>query len=172
MTATGTPRHEGSTGRRGFAVPWANCFKSGLLDIPSYGSIYIYYELTTHVCRWSRYHDKAGAYKRWRTYREMYGDFIQAFSKARAGTLPPYHLITIDWSPAIFCHISVEWSRAVFTQLHGLRSRAQEPDHGFGLNHSMPYEQINEWVFSYDGRDVTGLWDCDEKSMEDAHYGG
>jgi len=46
------------------------------------------------------------------------------------------------------------------------------PDHGFGLKDPMPYGRIDEWVFSYDGRYVTGLWDCDEESMEDGHYGG
>ena len=96
MTATGTPRHEGSTGRRGLALPWANCFKSGLLDIPPYRSIYIYYELRTNVCRWSRYHDRDGAYRRWRSYPAMYGDFVEVFSKAKAGTLPPHQLIAID----------------------------------------------------------------------------
>ena len=58
-----TPSHEGSTVRRGLALPWANRFKSGLLDIPPYSSIYIYYELRSNVRRWSRYHDKDGAYR-------------------------------------------------------------------------------------------------------------
>jgi hypothetical protein len=35
----------------------------------------------------------------------------------------------------------------------------------------MPYGWIDEWVFSYDGRYVTRLWDCDEESMEDGYYG-
>jgi len=34
MTATGVPRHEGSARWRGLALPWANWFKSGLLNIP------------------------------------------------------------------------------------------------------------------------------------------
>jgi hypothetical protein len=48
------------------------------------------------------------------------------------------------------------------------------PDHGFGfgLKDPMPYGQIDEWVFSYDGRYVTRLWDCDEELIEDVHYGG
>jgi len=46
------------------------------------------------------------------------------------------------------------------------------PDHGFGLKDLMPDGRIDEWVFAYDGRDVTGLWDCDEESMEGGHYGG
>jgi len=41
------------------------------------------------------------------------------------------------------------------------------PDHGFGLKDPMPYGRIDEWVFSYDR-----LWDYDEESMEDGHYGG
>jgi len=87
MTATGTPRHEQSTGRRGLALPWANRFKSGLLDIPPYRSIYIYYELRTNVCRWSQYHDKDGAYRRWRTYPAIYGDFGE-FQQSQGGDTP------------------------------------------------------------------------------------
>ena len=49
---------------------------------------------------------------------------------------------------------------------------SKRPDHGFGLNDPMPYGRIDEWVFSYDGRYVTGLWDCDEESKEDGDYGG
>jgi len=50
----------------------------------------------------------------------------------------------------------------------------KRPDHafGFGLKDPMPYGRIDESVFSYDGRYVNGLWDCDEESMEDGHYGG
>jgi len=76
----------------------ANRFKSGLLDIPPYGSIYIYYELRTNVCRWSRYHDKDGAYRRWRTYPAIYGDSWR-FSKAKAETLPPHRSIAINLEP-------------------------------------------------------------------------
>ena len=85
MTATGTPRHAGSTGRRGLALPWANRFKSGLLDIPL--PLHIYYELRTNVCRWSRYHDKDGAYKRRRTYPAMYGDFVEV-QQSQGGDTP------------------------------------------------------------------------------------
>jgi len=57
----------------------ANRFKSGLLDIPL--PLHIYYELRTNVCRWSRHHDKDGAYRRWRTYpgniRRFRGGFQQ-----------------------------------------------------------------------------------------------
>jgi hypothetical protein len=45
-------------------------------------------------------------------------------------------------------------------------------DDGFGLKDPMPYGGIDQWVFSYDARYVTGSWDCDEESMEDGHYGG
>jgi hypothetical protein len=45
------------------------------------------------------------------------------------------------------------------------------PDHGFELNDPLPSERINEWVFSYNGPYLTGLWDRDEESMEDRHYG-
>jgi len=68
MTATGTPRHEGSTVRRVLALPLENCFTSRLLDIPPYRSLYIYYKLRTNVCRWSWHNDRDGAYRRWRTY--------------------------------------------------------------------------------------------------------
>jgi hypothetical protein len=47
-----------------------------------------------------------------------------------------------------------------------------QPDHGFGLKDPMPYGQIDEWVFSYDARNVTKLWDCDEQSMEERQYEG
>jgi hypothetical protein len=90
MTATGTPRHEGSTGRRGLALPWANRFKSGLLDIPPYRSIYIYYELRTNVCRWSRHNDKDGTYRRRRPYPGYIWRFVEVFSKAKAETLPQH----------------------------------------------------------------------------------
>jgi len=46
------------------------------------------------------------------------------------------------------------------------------PDRGFRLKDPMPYGRIDEWEVSYDARYVTGLWDCDEESMEDGHYGG
>jgi len=88
MTATSTPRHEGSTGRRSLALPWANRFKSGLLDIPPYRSIYIYYELRTNVCRWSRYLDKDGAYRRWRTYPAIYRDFMEVIQQSQGGDTP------------------------------------------------------------------------------------
>ena len=39
-------------------------------------------------------------------------------------------------------------------------------DHGFGLKDPMPYGRIDKWVFSYDGRYVTGLWDCDESQWK------
>jgi hypothetical protein len=97
MTATSTPRHEGRTGRRGLALPWANRFKSGLLDIPL--PLHIYYELRTNVCRWSRYHDKDGAYRQWRTYPAIYGDFMDVFSKAKEETLPPHRSTAIDLEP-------------------------------------------------------------------------
>jgi len=77
MTATGTPRHEGCTGQRRLALPWANRFKAKFMDIAPYHCIYIYYELRINVCRWSRYHDKGGAYSRWRTYSAIYGDFVE-----------------------------------------------------------------------------------------------
>jgi hypothetical protein len=102
----------------------------------------------------------------------MYGDLVEVFSIAKAGTLPPYQSIAVGLSPATFNHVSVEGSRAVFTRLLALRSRAQEPDHGFGLNNPMPHGWNNECVFSYDGRYVTGLWDSDAESMEDGYYGG
>jgi len=97
MTATGTPRHAGSTGLQGLALPWANRFKSGLLDIPL--PLHIYYELRTNICRWSRYHDTDGAYRRWRTHPAMYGDFVEVFSKAKAETLPPHQVIAINLEP-------------------------------------------------------------------------
>jgi len=51
MTAAGTPRHEGSSGRLGLALSWANHFTSGLLDISPESSIFIHYELRTNVYR-------------------------------------------------------------------------------------------------------------------------
>jgi hypothetical protein len=102
----------------------------------------------------------------------MYGGFVEVFIIAKAGTLPPHQSIAIGLSPATFYHVSLECSRAVFTRLLALRSRAQEPDHGFRLKDPMPHGWINEWVLSYDGRYVTGLWDSDAESMEDGYYGG
>jgi len=65
----------------------ANSFKSGLLDIPPYRSIYIYYELRTNVCRWSRYHDKDGANIRWRTSPAIYGEFVEV-QQSQGGDTP------------------------------------------------------------------------------------
>jgi len=85
MTATGTPRHEGRTVRRGLALPWANHFTSGLLDIPL--PLHIDYELRTNVCRWSRHNDKDGVYRRWRTYPAIYGDFVEV-QQSQGGDTP------------------------------------------------------------------------------------
>jgi len=63
----------------------ANRFKSGLLDIPL--PLHIYYELRTNVCRWSRDHDKDGAYRRWRTYPAIYGDFVEV-QQSQGGDTP------------------------------------------------------------------------------------
>jgi hypothetical protein len=47
------------------------------------------------------------------------------------------------------------------------------PDHGFGLKDPMPYGRIDEWVIlMMNEMPPDGLWDCDEQSMEDRHYGG
>jgi len=75
MTATGTPRLEGSTGRPGLALPWANSFESGLRNIPL--PLHIHYDLRTNVCRSSRHYDKDGAYRRWRTHPTIDGDFVE-----------------------------------------------------------------------------------------------
>jgi hypothetical protein len=48
----------------------------------------------------------------------------------------------------------------------------KRPDQGFGRRDLIPYGRIDEWLFPYDGQYVTELWDCDEESMEDGHYGG
>ena len=67
------------------------------------------------------------------------------------------------WNPATNCHMGgftiyrswVErYSRNCVDKDHVLK----RPDHafGFGLNDPMPYGRINELVFSYDGRYVTG----------------
>jgi len=86
MTATATPRHKASTGRRGLALPWANRFKSGLLHVPPHHSIHTYYELRNNVCRWSQYHDKDGAYRRWRTDPAIYGDVVEVQQSQGADT--------------------------------------------------------------------------------------
>jgi hypothetical protein len=88
MTTTGTRRDEGSTGRQGLALPSVNHFKSGLLDIPHYRSIYVYYELRTNVCRWSRYCDKDGVYRGWRTYPAIYRDFMKGIQQSQGGDSP------------------------------------------------------------------------------------
>ena len=110
---------------------------------------------------------------------QRYTENSWRFSTAKAETLPPHRSIAINLEPGYnlpFGRIYTfsELSRVVFTQLCGIRSCAQEPDHGFGfgLRDPMPYGMIDEWVFSYDGRYVTGLWDCDEESMEGGRYGG
>ena len=128
MTATGTPRHRGSTGRRGLALPWANRFKSGLLDIPL--PLHIYYKWRNNVCRWNRHHDKDDAYRRCRTYPAIYRDSWW-FSKAKVETLPPHQSIAIYLELGYnlpYGRISnfSELGGALFTQLRGLRSHAHE----------------------------------------------
>jgi hypothetical protein len=65
---------------------------------------------------------------------------MEVFSKAKAETLPPHRSIDyeIDLVPGYNLPYGriynfSELSRVVFTQLRGIRSRAQEPDHGFGF---------------------------------------
>jgi hypothetical protein len=47
----------------------------------------------------------------------------------------------------------------------------RRPNLGFGLEDPMPYGRIDEWVFCYNGRYVTGLWDCDEELMRSHECG-
>jgi len=111
----------------------------------------------------------------------IYRDFVEDFSKANAETFPLHrsidHAINLEPGhnlPFGRMNNFSELSRMVYTRLRGIRSCAQELDHGFGFGHKdpMPYGRIDEWVLSYNGRYVTGLWDNDEESMEDGHYGG
>jgi hypothetical protein len=102
-----------------------NHFKSRLLDIPL--PLHIYYELRTNVCRWSQYHDKNGAYRRWRTYPAIYRAFMEVFSKAKAETLPPHQSMDyeIDLEPSYNLPYGQiynfsELGGAIFTQMHGL----------------------------------------------------
>jgi len=72
----------------------ANCFKSGLLDIPSYHSISI-------MNRESTFADGAGTtgddvYRRWRNYPAIYGDFVVVLRNAQAETLRPHRSIAIN----------------------------------------------------------------------------
>jgi hypothetical protein len=101
------------------------------------------------------------------------------FSKAKAETLSPHWSIPINLEPGynlpfVRIYNFSELSRVVFKQLRGIRIHAQQPDHGFGfgLTDPMPYGRMDEWVFSYDGRYVTGLWDSHGQSMEARHNGG
>jgi hypothetical protein len=86
----------------------------------------------------------------------IYGDLMQVFSNAKAETLPPHRLIdhAIDLEtgynlPYGRIYNFSELDGVIFTQLRGLRSRAQEPDHGFvfGIKDPMPCGRIDEWVY-------------------------
>jgi hypothetical protein len=108
---------------------------------------------------------------------QRYTEISWRFNKANKDTLPPHRSVAINLEPGYnlpygqMYNLS-ELSRVVFTQLRGLRSCAQEPDHGFGfgLNDPMPYGRIDEWVFlMMDDMPPDGLWVCDEESMEDGH---
>jgi hypothetical protein len=86
----------------------------------------------------------------------IYGDFIEVFRNAKAETLPPHrsidHAINLETSynlPYGRIYNISELDGAIFTQSRGLRSRAQEPGHGFGfgIKDPMPCGQIDEWVY-------------------------
>jgi len=103
ITATGTPRHTGSTGWWGLGLPLVNCFKYRLLDIPPYCCLYIYItnsELmfadgasitTMMVSTDDGGHNLA-----------IYEDFLEVFSNGNAETLPPHRSTdhAIDLEPS------------------------------------------------------------------------
>jgi len=114
----------------GLGSSMGELFKSGFLDIPPYRSIYIYYELRTNVCRWSRYHDKmvptdnGGLIQR-------YTEISWRFSRDKAETLPPYRSIAINLEPGYILpsgqiYNFSELGGAIFTQLRGLWLRAHQ----------------------------------------------
>jgi len=175
MTATGTPRHKQSARLRGLALPWENCFKSGLLDIPLL--LHICYELRTNICRWSRHHDKDGASRQWSTYPVIYGDFVE-IQPSQGGDTP---------TASVNCNQSGAWpqyARWVDLQLLGVGwsniyanawdkiicSRGRIMD----LDIQIPCHM--DWLMSgyfpiMDNMSPDGLWDCDEESMEGGQYG-
>jgi len=139
MTATGQPRHEGSTGRRGLAYFDANCFISRLLDIPSH--------LSVSIMNWElMFADGAGTATKMVPTDDValilitaiYGDFVEVFSN-QGGDTPA---TSVNWPCnkqgarlqfAILAELTfigvfswVELSWAVLLQLRGIRSCARE----------------------------------------------
>jgi len=115
----------------GLALTWANRCKSGVLHISLL--LNIYYKLRNNVCRWSRYHDNDSAYRWWRTYVAIDGDFVDVISRGKVDTLPPHRSIdfAIDLQPGYNLpygriYNCSEFGGAIFMQLLELRSRTHE----------------------------------------------
>ena len=138
-------------------------FNSGLLEMPL--PLDNYYQLRTIVCRSSRYQENDGGYRWWRTYAAIYGDFVEVQPSQGGDT--PAAMVNCNWFGARLRFAKWVYSQYIRVKQYSCNWVKQDqvvrkPDHGFGLKDPMPYGQINEWVFSYDGRYVTrwimGLW--------------
>jgi len=176
MTATGRPKHEGSIGWQGLALPWATHVRSGLLYIPLL--LQIYHGLRTTICRWSQHHDKDGAYTRRRTYPAIHGDYVEV-QQSQGGDSPTASVNCNQFGARLQFAI---WADL---QLHGV---------GWNVLHAIVWNKImclngqiievdlmitchmdgsmSGYFPMMDNMSPEGLWDCDDKSMECAHYGG
>jgi len=98
-------------------------------------------------------------------------------AKPRSWHFCPISQLQSIWTLATICHLGRlrtfrSWVEQYSRNCVDLDHVLSMPDHDFGLKDSMPYWRIDEVAFSYDGRYVTGLWDCTEQSMGDGHYEG
>jgi len=167
MTTTGTPRHNGSPGRQSLALPWANGFKSGLLDIPL--PLLIYYESRTNICRWSQHYDKDGAYRRWRTDPGIYGDFMEVLNKAMAETLPPRQSIAIDLEPGYNLRKGQIHNFSTWCGIHAIACNGITCSTGRIMDLALMIPgQVDgsmRLYFFYNWRHVTELPECNEEPM-------
>jgi len=148
---------------------WTAGYSSSLL--------HIYYELRTTICRRSWDNNYEGAYRRWRTYAAMYGDLVEISSQAEMQTHMPHWSIAIDSEPSynlpnVHFSQSSEWRGVpaiAWNKITSSQGRITDLDinNPCQIDGSMTVEFL-----MMDTMLQTGLWDCDEASMEGGHDWG
>ena len=115
---------------------------------------------------------------------QRYTEISWRFSKAKAETLPPHWSIAIDLEPdynlAIWADlqfIGVELNGVGWSDIHTIAwikitcSRGRIMDLDLKIPCHMDGSMSGYFLMMAD-MSPDGLWDCDEESMEDGHYGG